>query len=139
MTEVVAGARTVTEIRDAHRLHEALVIKLAPEHDTHCASRFEGYRCDCDFVAGALFAQTIGRHGPTETSYADPCPGHRYNRIMLTVPGFRCDDCKVAFGLTCRGCSAPWPCAEIRVATNATGLDAPDAVNTFLADLAATS
>lgn len=138
MSEATSG-RTVTEIRAAHRLHEALVIKLAPEHDVHCASRVEGHRCDCDFISGALFAQTIGRHAPTETPHSEPCPTHQYNRIMLSVPGFRCDDCKVALGLTCRGCGAAWPCADVRVASNATGLDVPEAVDHFLATLAPAS
>lgn len=130
---------TASEIRDAQRLHEALIVKLAPAHTDKCAWRRDTGACDCPFLANALTAQTVAHHAPTRAPYEQPCAEHRLNLIMLTVPGFHCEKCTVAVELRCQQCGCAWPCADVRVAQNATGLDVPGAVDEFLSSLSAVS
>jgi hypothetical protein len=133
LNEPTTRGRSAADIRQAYRLHEALIIRLAPKHN------HDGQPCPegCGFLMEALTAQTVDRHGPMSVGHPQPCPAHRYNLIMMAVPGFRCDDCQVATGIDCRSCGNPWPCEDVRVAQNACGLDEPGAADAFLNELSA--
>jgi hypothetical protein len=136
MPDVKPGL-SAAEIKDAYRLHEALLIKLAPTHLEPCPVADGEGHCTCAVFGTALFAAMITRHAPTARTDVAPCPAHEEFPVMLSVPGFRCEECVVAMGLDCCGCGEEWPCADVRVAQNACELDAPGAVDEFLESLSA--
>lgn len=133
--------RSATEIRDAHRLHEALTIALAPEHDRTCPTRESGDRslCDCRIAVRALACMTITRHAPRQATHYRPCREHAEFPILRDVPGFRCPDCDESLTLRCRQDDKSWPCDEVNQAMQATGLTTVEVVDRYLDSIAATA